>query len=243
MEREDWLQHIRQMTEAIYDYVSPEYWVNFGFYENQAHIEYLKQFLAALPRAGSILSAACGAGRYDGMLLDAGFRVVGIDQSAGMLARAHERFPAIRYEQIALQDMDFHGEFVGAICMDAMEHISPEDWPGIMRRFHAALQRGGLLYFTVEEADAEALQASYEQAKSMGLPVVFGELADGVQARYDQVKGLRSAGIPGQPVSAEVYHYYPSPDQVRLWLDGAGLVLQEHGTGSGYHHFMACRPG
>jgi hypothetical protein len=45
--------------------------------------------------------------RYDGILLEAGHSVVGIDQSAGMLARARERFPAARYEKMGLQEMDF----------------------------------------------------------------------------------------------------------------------------------------
>ena len=69
------------------------------------------------------------------MLLEAGHSVVGIDQSAGMLARAREHFPEAQYEKISLQEMDFREAFDGIICMDAMEHVCPEDWPGILRKF------------------------------------------------------------------------------------------------------------
>jgi 2-polyprenyl-3-methyl-5-hydroxy-6-metoxy-1,4-benzoquinol methylase len=100
-----------------------------------------------VPPCSVLLSAACGAGRFDGVLLEAGHSVVGIDQSAGMLARAREHFPGARYEKIGLQEMDFREEFDGAICMDAMEHICPEDWPVILRGFQAALKPGGVLYF------------------------------------------------------------------------------------------------
>jgi SAM-dependent methyltransferase len=37
-----------------------------------------------------LLDAACGVGRYDGMLLEAGHRVLGIDQSSSILVRARE---------------------------------------------------------------------------------------------------------------------------------------------------------
>jgi hypothetical protein len=31
--------------------------------------------------------------------------------------------------------MNFHAAFDGVICMDAMEHIYPEDYPGILHAF------------------------------------------------------------------------------------------------------------
>jgi SAM-dependent methyltransferase len=215
MERAEWLKQMRDKAEALYDHISPEYWVNFGFYANESHREYLQKFLDRLAPRSTLLSAACGAGRYDGMLLEAGHSVVGIDQSAGMLARASEHFPGARYEKMGLQEMDFHEAFDGAICMDAMENVCPEDWPGIMKGFREALKPGGVLCFTVELPDTD-LDASYKRAKAMGLPVVFGELA-----------------------SLAVYHYYPSPEQVRAWLGQAGLAIEEEGTGNGYEHFVA----
>ena len=145
MERAEWLKQMREMTEALYDHISPDYWVKFGLYENEAQQEYLQKFIKRIGRDRAVLSAACGAGRYDGMLLDAGQRVTGIDQSAGMLRRAKEHFPQAQYQKMGLQEMDFHEAFDGAICMDALEHVCPEDWPGIMKRFREALKPGGLL--------------------------------------------------------------------------------------------------
>jgi SAM-dependent methyltransferase len=237
MERAEWLKQMREMVQAVYDHISPEYWVNFGFYPNETHQEYLRKLLDRVPPRSSVLSAACGAGRYDGTLLEAGHSVVGIDQSEGMLKRARERFPEARYEKISLQEMDFHEAFDGAICIDAMENVCPEDWPEIMKRFSQALKPGGVLYFTVELPDTD-LKASYERAKSMGLPVVFGELADTVQASYEQVMAMSFPRAPGDPADVEVYHYYPSPEQVRHWLEEAGLGVEAEGTGNGYHHFV-----
>ena len=140
MERAKWLNQMREMSEALYDHISPEYWVRFGLYANETHREYLRKLLDRVPPRSSLLSAACGAGRYDGILLEAAHKVVGIDQSAGMLRQARERFPEVRYEKMSLQEMDFHEEFDGMICIDTFEHIPPEDFPVILHNFQAALK-------------------------------------------------------------------------------------------------------
>jgi 2-polyprenyl-3-methyl-5-hydroxy-6-metoxy-1,4-benzoquinol methylase len=240
MERAEWLKQMRSMAEALYDRLSPEYWVSFGFYENETHRQYLQKFLERVVPGGSILSAGCGAGRYDGLLLNAGHRVVGIDQSAGMLERAKEHFPQIRYERMGLQEIDFREAFAGVICIDALEHVCPEDYPGILRNFQQALVPGGVLYFTVDTAAADELQAAYERAQAQGLPVVPGEVVDQVSEAYEQVQ---AAGEPPQSELTDkaVYHYYPPLDQVRTWLDQAGLVIEEEGPGSGYYHFIASK--
>lgn len=237
MERAEWLKRIRETVEGLYDYLSPEYWVTFGFYENETHLEYLHRLLKRVAPHSTLLSAACGAGRYDGMLLEAGHSVVGIDQSRGMLARAREHFPEVRYEKVGLHEMDFHEIFDGAICIDALEHVFPEDWQDILRRFHNALKPGGALYFTVELPDTD-LDAAFERAKAMGLPVVFGELAGEVESSYERVKTFPSPEVPKDLAGAAAYHYYPSLEQVRTWLEEAGFVIEEEGTGNGYRHFV-----
>jgi SAM-dependent methyltransferase len=239
MERVEWLKQMREMAEALYDHFSPEYWVRFGLYENAAHREYLQKFLERVPLHSNLLSAACGAGRYDGFLLEGGHSVFGIDQSAGMLALAREHFPEIRYEKMGLQEMAFHEVFDGAICMDAMEHIPPEDYPVILRKFQEALKPGGLLYFTAEPFDTDEdgeVQASYERARAMGLPVVRGEVADEVATAYEQVKTLEHP--PAELAHKAVYYYAPPLEQVRAWIAQAGLTIEEEGRGSSLHHFI-----
>ena len=236
MERADWLKRMRDKAEALYDHVSPQYWVTFGLGENATHRVYLQKFLDRVPPHSNLLSAACGAGRYDGMLLEAGHSVVGIDQSAGMLVRAREHFPEVRYQKMGLQEMDFHEAFDGAICMDAMEHISPEDYPVILRGFQKALKPAGVLYFTADRAEAPDfdLEAHYQRAKASGLPVVFGEVAD-VEA-YE--RAMEQPNVSGEQADIAVYHYYPPLEKVREWIVGAGLTIEEEGEGSGLHHFV-----
>lgn len=241
MERAEWLKQVQTMTEAIYDHLSPQYWVSFGLYENETHLEFLRKFLDRLPPHSTLLSAACGAGRYDGILLEAGHHVMGIDQSAGMLERARGHFPQAHYEKMALQEMNFHEQFEGVICIDAMEHICPEDWPGILQGFQKAIKPGGWLYLTVEVPDSEEVNAAYERSRAMSLPVQYGEVADNVEASYQQVMTLRSSDIKPEIADVAVYHYHPAREQVRTWLEEAGLVLEDQGMGQWYEHLIVIR--
>jgi 2-polyprenyl-3-methyl-5-hydroxy-6-metoxy-1,4-benzoquinol methylase len=244
VERAEWLKKMRAQAEALYDHLAPAYWVKFGLYANAAHRQFIEKFLGRLGAQSAILDAACGAGRYDGMLLEAGHGVLGIDQSNSMLARAREffpqeRFPGLRYAKMGLQEMDFQAKFDGVICIDALEHVCPEDWPGILARFQKALRPGGLLYITVEVAEWGEVSEAYERAKALGLPVVFGEVVDEIDAAYAQAAALDWQAISGVQADRAVYHYYPPPEQVRAWLDQAGLAIEEEGTGDGYAHLLA----
>jgi SAM-dependent methyltransferase len=242
MERAEWLKYMQNKAETLYDHFGAKYWVEIGLYANETHLEFLQKFLGRIPAHSILLSAACGAGRYDGMLLEAGHSVVGIDQSVGMLAQARKHFPEVRYEKIGLQEMDFREEFDGAICMDAMEHICPEDWPGILRGFWKALKPGGVLYFTEGLEDAVAVEEAYKRAKKRGLPVVFGEVADQVEEASER------AVVYGEVTDVSVYHYCPSLEQVRAWIEQAGLTIEEEGqtelaideegTDNWYEHFV-----
>jgi SAM-dependent methyltransferase len=216
MDRSDWLKDKRREAEERYDMLwAPLYGEKWGVYSNATHQQFIQKFLSLLPQPSAILDAACGAGRYVSLLLEKGHTVVGIDQSQGMLARTKAQFPNVQVEKVGLQEIPYQAAFEGVICMDAMEHIFPEDWPLVLSNFHRALKPHGYLYVTVEMADANEIEKAFIQGQHAGLPVVYGEWAD-----------------------EAVYHYYPSLQQVREWIQQAWLDLLEDGDGDGYHHFV-----
>jgi cyclopropane fatty-acyl-phospholipid synthase-like methyltransferase len=239
MERGAWLKQMREKTEALYDHLSPLYWEKYGSWVSETHVRYLLKFLSRMAPRSHLLSAGCGAGLYDGILLEAGHSVVGIDLSTGMLARARERFPNIRYEKKGLQEMDFQDEFDGAICIDALEHVSPEDWPVIIRGFQEALKPGGVLYFTLDVSTTDDLEEDYEKAKSQGLPVVYGEVVAEVDEAFEKVMAMDSRDDPAELADKAVYHYYPSVAQVRKWLDQENFAIEAEEMGIlWYKHFL-----
>ena len=83
MDRAAWLRERRQMTEerhdAIHAFTYDEQYGEIG----PVHGRFVADLLERCPPGGIVPDAACGTGRYFGIVLDAGRRVVGTDQSSG----------------------------------------------------------------------------------------------------------------------------------------------------------------
>ena len=217
MDRIAWLKERRREAEERYDTLwAPFYDEEFGVYGNATHQQFIQEFLHLLPRKSMILDAACGTGRYTPFLLKKGHTVIGVDQAQGMLTRAKEKFSAVQFEQVGLQEMLYQAIFDGAICVDALEHVCPEDWVLVLGNLRRALKGQGYLYFTVELAPETELKAAFERGRQLGWPVIYGEWAD----------------------ADEVYHYYPSVEQVREWLQHVGFDGRYEGEGDQYQHFI-----
>ena len=221
MDREAWLRERRQTTEerhdAIHAFTYDDHYGEIG----PTHRRFVTDLLEGCPPGGTVLDAACGTGKYFAMVLDSGRRVVGTDQSTGMLARARARFPAVPLERVGLQELAFEAEFDAVMCIDAMENIAPEDWPRVAANLARAARAGGQVYLTVEQPNQDDLDRAQADAAARGLPVVPGEMTE------------EGAG----------YHYYPSPEQVAGWLEEVGLVVaaeerSDEGDGYGYLHLL-----
>jgi cyclopropane fatty-acyl-phospholipid synthase-like methyltransferase len=87
--------------------------------------------LGLIPPGGTVLDAPCGTGKYFPLLAAAGHRVAGADQSAGMLARARAGHRVLPAAQIAAGSV-VCGRFDAILTIEAMQHIPPEDWPGVL---------------------------------------------------------------------------------------------------------------
>jgi SAM-dependent methyltransferase len=218
VDRRAWLQERRRVTTERFDTLhAPTYDQQEWAAISPTHRRFVDQLLQRCPPGGRILDAACGTGKYFGMVLDAGRQVVGTDQSAGMLAQARAKYPEVPTERVGLQELAFDGEFDAVMCVDAMENVFPEDWPPVLANLRRALRPGGHLYLTVELIDEQELERVFAEAVAGGLPVVRGEHTS------------RGGG----------YHYYPSMEQVAAWVRDAGLEPLEDGVGDDYYHLLA----
>jgi len=215
MDRATWLVERRRVIEERADLlIAPTYDEDGGTYSNATHLRMLARFLALCPPRARVLDAGCGTGRYWPVLLSAGCSLTGIDQSAGMLARARAKYPDVPVEKRGLQELAAEHAFDGIVCIDALEFIFPEDWPNVAANLHRSLVPGGLLYATVELPEDDLAQVN-AAALAAGYPVVPGEYYQG-------------AG----------YHYYPPLDRAREWLSEAGFDILDEAIGDAYHHVL-----
>ena len=223
-DRRAWLDERRRAVEQQYDAEAPEY--DDELYPVTSHRRFIERLVETCPPGGTVLDAPCGTGKYFDQVAATGRRVVGADQSAGMLARARARGIATRLDHLGLQEIAFDAEFDGSMTVDAMENVPPEDWPVVLANLHRAVRRGGHLYLTVETQDDEAIDGAFADNTANGLPAVRGEIVEGDTAGY---------------------HYYPSREQVLRWLAAEGLDVVEEAfdqeSGWGYLHFLVRTPG
>jgi SAM-dependent methyltransferase len=221
MDRRAWLDDQRVQTEERYDRLYSPTYDDDDSPITPTHRRFVEKVIDSCPPGGAILDAPCGTGRYFEMVLAAGRTVVGLDQSAGMLARARAKHPEVVLEKVGLQELEFDGAFDAAMCIDAMEYVFPEDWPRVLAKLHRAVRGNGLIYLTVEQIDAAEIASVFAEATAEGLPVVHGE-------------NIRRGGG---------YHYYPTRDRVSRWLAAEGLEIVDEDVSRartfGYLHIVA----
>jgi len=111
-----------------------------------------------LPAGSRILDAGCGNGvPVTEALVNAGYRVVGLDSSAGMLARFHANLPGTPVVRGDVRRCPFvDSGFDAAISMGMMFHLSRGDQAAAFASVSRALKPGAPFLFTgaeIEEAD------------------------------------------------------------------------------------------
>ena len=144
IERQKWLAE-RQGKAARLD-------AEAATYDDERHPwdvqrEWVARVLGLIPPGGTVLDAPCGTGTCFAMLR-CGHRVAGADQSAGMLTgpgASHSPLSAS-----SLQDLSYAARLNAVLTIEAMQHIPPEDWPGVLANLGQAVRPGGLVYLTVQ---------------------------------------------------------------------------------------------
>lgn len=225
-DRTSWLLQLRRENEEQEATLADGFDARWGEIE-PTHRAWVERFLSMLPPKGRVLDAACGTGKYVGMVLDSGRSVLGVDHTDVYLAKLSGKFPDAATAKHHLQDLPYEAGFDGVMCVDAMEFVPPEDWPVVLERFRRALRPGGWLYLTVELVAEDEVRAANEEARRSGLPVVGGEVIWRDPDPY--------------------YHFYPGIPRVRSWMAEAGFAIGAEvegpwDEGYAYHHALARLP-
>lgn len=224
MDRSAWLKELRRRSEEQETLAASSYDKNWGKI-SPTHQQWITRFLSLCPPQGRLLDAACGTGKYWPLILESGRTVFGIDHSQGALDIAHQKFPEVLTKKSLLQELDDQAAFDGAICMDALEMVPPEDWPRVLNNLHRALKPQGYFYFTVEITAESDIEQAFAEGQRLGLPVVYGEAQWALEGGYHWGED-------------SYYHYYPKAEQVKDWVQQSGFHLIEDAVGDDYHHFL-----
>ena len=99
---------------------------------------------------GPTIDVGCGAGRDTAWLAANGFDARGIDASAGLLEQARAAWPALRFDQATLPELDgvTRDAFQNVLCETVIMHLEPALIGPSARALLALLRPGGTLYLS-----------------------------------------------------------------------------------------------
>jgi demethylmenaquinone methyltransferase/2-methoxy-6-polyprenyl-1,4-benzoquinol methylase len=135
----------------------------------------------ALPVGALVLDLACGTGDLSRLATKEGYRVIGADLSAGMLAANRTGRPLLEADVSALPFAD--GTFDGVVCGYALRNFT--DLAQALTETARVLRPGGrLAVLEVDAPASRALRAGYDIWFHKVVPVLGAALSDRDAYRY-----------------------------------------------------------
>lgn len=148
-------------------------------------LSWLERFRAALPPGAAVLDLGCGAGEpVARWLIEAGYRLTGIDIAEAMLAICRRRWPEGEWLQADMRGLDLGRRFDGIVAWDSFFHLTAEDQRAMFPTFGRHLEPGGALLFTSGPDAGEAVGAVE------GVPVYHASLSPAEYALSMATSGL-----------------------------------------------------
>lgn len=129
----------------------------------------------ALPEDALVLDLACGTGDLSRLARRSGYRVVGADLSAGMLAANGASTPLVEADGSRLPFVD--GAFDGLVCGYALRNFT--DLAATLSECARVLRAGGRLAVLEVDAPTSRLwRAGYDVWFNRAVPALGGALSD-----------------------------------------------------------------
>ena len=132
---------------------------------------WLDRFLRHVRPSGVVLDIGCGMAEHIARyVLEASFRVVGVDSSRSMIEMCRARFPDSEWIVADMRELRLERRFDGLLAWDSFFHLHMDDQRQMFPRFAAHALPGAPLMFTSGPSHGEAI-GSYR-----GEPLYHGSL-------------------------------------------------------------------
>ncbi len=104
-------------------------------------------FCDQLPKGAYILDLGTGTGLpYAKLLIEKGFKVLGIDISTEMINIARKNVPEARFKEISMTDINYKKKFDGIFSSYSMLQLNPHLFKETAIKIVQALIKGGIFY-------------------------------------------------------------------------------------------------
>jgi SAM-dependent methyltransferase len=171
----------------------------------QEELDALFGRLGADPRGGFAVEVGCGPGRMTAALAERFDRVLGLDVSPVMVARAREAVvhPAVEFRAISGERLDgvADGSVDALVCYLVLQHLpSVGHVRGFLREFGRVLRPDGEAVVQLPVLDAGVVPRAWRTARTAALPLSRGvdrsAAFRGTRVTEDELTaGLQEAGL------------------------------------------------
>lgn len=112
--------------------------------------ELLVGFSSLLPPGGDVLDVGCGAGApVARFLVNAGFKVTGVDVSSSMLELARVHMPKAKFVKMDMRQLELDADCFDGICaFYSLFHVPREEHLQVLIGFNRLLRQDGILLFS-----------------------------------------------------------------------------------------------
>jgi SAM-dependent methyltransferase len=199
---------------------------------------FLDELWSADPRGvRSVLDLCCGTGLLAAELIARGYRIVGVDASDAMLARARERLGSeVSLAQMTLPDLNVAGVFDAAVCtFDGFNYLTPDELRLTMAAVALQLRPAGWLVLDLHTDAMMDFTSSNPvvAGESGGNEFVISSVVDPGVRTCDTRIELTNAR-EGDPFCEQHRQYFHTDPAIRASLEDAGFTVTA--VGEGYTH-------
>lgn len=141
-------------TGKLYDKISA--WWNDNENRLTIGVDFVRKALRFSAGKGNALDVGCGSGgRIIGALLDADFRVTGIDVSEAQLEKARKRHPDSDFILADICEWEIEERYDVVIAWDSIFHVPYSEQRPVVEKLCNALVTGGVILFTAGGIDGQ----------------------------------------------------------------------------------------
>lgn len=147
-------------TKDFYNKTARE-WAD-TWYEDEALLPYLKEFINYLPQNPRILDLCCGAGYESMRMQKLGANVTGLDFSEESIRIAKELNPNINFFiDDMLNDYSYLGKFDGCVVIAGLVHLPNDKLSKAFDQINKILYDDSFIFIVVKDGSGKSLKSSY----------------------------------------------------------------------------------
>lgn len=142
-------------TQIAYDVMADDYGQKYQ--AELARVPFERAMLAVFAELvgdGPVADIGCGPGHVTAHLNSLGLNAFGVDLSPGMLAFARGAYPALRFDEGSMTDLDLEsGSLAGIVACYSTIHIPTDRLSGVFAEFFRVLRPDGLVLLAFQRGD------------------------------------------------------------------------------------------